>query len=104
MEPFKITARIAADGTVTLRNLPFGKGREVEITVVEKKTPTFPLSPDDLSIPSSPNPNKDMLIHYDRPFDPVITDAELDLVVESWDNLEREMQARKSAAEKQSLQ
>ena len=104
MEPFKVIAKVAKDGKVTLLNLPFGEGKEVEITVVEKKTPTFPLSPDDLSIPSSPNPNKDMLIHYERPFDPVIADAELDLVIESWDNLEREMQARKSAAETQSLQ
>ncbi len=94
MDTFKTTAKIAKGGVLALHNLPFTEGMEVDVTVTKIDIGT------DLSeLP--PHPNRGTVLRYDRPFDPVITDEELDLVLESWDRLERDLQARGSAIKDQ---
>lgn len=97
MDTFKTTAKIAKGGVLTLHNLPFVEGMEVDVTVTKIDIGT------DLSeLP--PHPNRGTVLRYERPFDPVITDEELDLVFESWDRLEREQQASGSTVENQEQQ
>ncbi|MCY4558341.1 MAG: hypothetical protein OXF79_18605 [Chloroflexi bacterium] len=97
MDEFKTTAKITKGGVLTLHNLPFAEGVEVDVTVTGIDIGT------DLSeLP--PHPNRGTVLRYDRPFDPVITDEELDLVLESWDRLEREQQARGSTVKNQEQQ
>lgn len=94
MDTFKTTAKIAKGGVLTLHNLPFPEGVEVDVTVTK-----IDIGTDWSELP--PHPNRGTVLRYDRPFDPVITDKELDSVLESWDRLENELQARRTTIKNQ---
>ena len=72
MEPFKVIAKVAKDGKVTLRNLPFDEGVEVEVIIAERVDWSRPC-------PTEKNPLKGSVIQYDRPFDPVFEDDEWEM-------------------------
>jgi hypothetical protein len=82
MDTFKTTAKIAKDGALTLRGLPFAEGIEVEVTVRvgPEETIRLELDPNDLSRPALDNPNKGTVLRYERPFDSAFTDEELDML------------------------
>ncbi len=72
MEPFKVIAKVAKDGEITLRNLPFDEGVEVEVIIAERVDWSRPC-------PTGKNPLKGSVIRYDRPFDPVFEDDEWEM-------------------------
>lgn len=82
MDTFKTTAKIAKGGVLTLDNLPFTEGIEVEVTVERRPDDSvrMELDPDDLSRPALHNPNKGTVLRYDRPFDSAFTDDELEML------------------------
>ncbi len=82
MDTFKTTAKIAKGGVLTLDNLPFTEGIEVEVTVERRPDDSIrmELDPDDLSRPALHNPNKGTVLRYDRPFDSAFTDDELEML------------------------
>ena len=82
MDTFKTTAKIAKGGVLTLDNLPFTEGMEVEVTI-ERLLDDYvrmELDPDDLSRPALNNPLKGTVLRYDRPFDSAFTDEELEML------------------------
>lgn len=82
MDTFKTTAKIAKGGVLTLDNLPFTEGIEVEVTVERRPDDSvrMELDPDDLSRPALHNPLKGTVLRYDRPFDSAFTDDELEML------------------------
>lgn len=82
MDTFKTTAKIAKGGVLTLDNLPFTEGMEVEVTVQRQSegSKKMEVDPNDLSRPALHNPNKGTVLRYDRPFDSAFTDEELEML------------------------
>ena len=82
MDTFKTTAKIAKGGVLTLDNLPFTEGMEVEVTVQRQSEDSekMEVDPNDLSRPALHNPNKGTVLRYDRPFDSAFTDEELEML------------------------
>ena len=82
MDTFKTTAKIAKGGILTLDNLPFTEGIEVEVTVERRPDDSvrMELDPDDLSRPALHNPNKGTVIWYQDPFAPAIPEEEWEML------------------------
>lgn len=82
MDTFKTTGTISKDGVLTLNNLPFAEGIEVEVTVQRQPDGyvRMEVDPNDLSRPALHNPNKGKVARYDRPFDSAFTEEELDMI------------------------
>ena len=82
MDKFKTTAKITKGGVLTLNDLPFSEGIEVEVTVERQPEDSLRMEvdPNDLSRPALHNPNKGTVIKYERPFESAFTDEELDML------------------------
>ena len=82
MDTFKTTAKIAKGGVLTLDNLPFTEGIEVEVTVERRPDDSvrMELDPDDLSRPALHNPLKGTVIWYQDPFAPAIPEEEWEML------------------------
>ena len=82
MHTFKTTAKIAKGGVLTLDNLPFTEGMEVEVTV--ERLPDdyvrMEVDPNDLSRPALHNPNKGTVIWHQDPFAPAISEEEWEML------------------------
>ena len=67
MNSHRIKTAITENGKLSLQNLPFKKGDEVEIIIKQQKIET---------IDSEDFPLKDTVIHYEDPFEPAISPEE----------------------------
>ena len=82
MDTFKTTGTISKDGVLTLNDLPFAEGIEVEVTVQRQPDGyvRMEVDPNDLSRPALHNPNKGTVIWYHDPFEPAIPEEEWEML------------------------